>query len=150
MWLLLPPLAALLFGSYAFANVLKSRPRIEPTPDGEEDAEEDSIELGIVVAKPEDSEDVVVSDILEWLDEATDRLELTKAEVMTVQNSTFLKFKSHGVELNLWMAGESYLGPFPRLCVSGETKTPGVSIQRTSLDLEKAILAIRGKSQLTD
>ena len=147
MWLFLPPLAALLFGSYAFANVLKSRPRIELIPgDGEEDAEEDSIEVGIVVEKPEDAEDVVVSDILEWLEEATDRLELTKAEVTTVQNSTFLKFKSHGVELNLWMAGETYLGPFPRLCVSGETKTPGVSIPRTALDLEKAIIELRGKS----
>jgi hypothetical protein len=147
MWLLLPPLAAVLFGSYAFANVLKSRPRIELIPgDGEKDAKEDSIELGVVVADPEQQAgDVVVSDILEWLEEATDRLELTKAELMAVHNSTFLKFKSRNVELNLWMAGETYLGPFPRLCVSGETKTPGISIPRTALDLERAILDIRGK-----
>ena len=140
MWLIAAPFFALLFGSYAFSRVVKTRPVVEDAAQ-EELAEDCEV---VVVTETVDAEDAVVSDVMEWLEEASERLEITTPVVMQlVGGSKLLKFSSKSTELNLWLSGEEYLGPFPRLSLAGNTKNAGISINRSALDLEKAVIELR-------
>ena len=143
MWLIAAPFFALLFGSYAFSRVVKTRPVVEDavTTAQKELAEDCEV---VVVTETVDAEDAVVSDVMEWLEEASERLEITTPVVMQlVGGSKLLKFSSKSTELNLWLSGEEYLGPFPRLSLAGNTKNAGISINRSALDLEKAVIELR-------
>lgn len=139
MWLIVAPLFAFLFGSYAFSRVVKTRTLPTSTDDNNDDVESEIV----VITEMVDADDAVVSDVLQWLNEASERLEISTPITMQVGASKFLKFSSKTVELNLWLCGEEYLGPFPRLSLSGDTKHPGICIERTALDLEKAVIELR-------
>lgn len=139
MWLIFAPLFAVLFGSYAFSRVVKTRTLPTSTDDNNDDVESEIV----VITEMVDANDAVVSDVLQWLNEASERLEISTPIIMQVGASKFLKFSSKTVELNLWLCGEEYLGPFPRLSLSGDTKHPGICIERTALDLEKAVIELR-------
>ena len=140
MWLIAAPFFALLFGSFAISRVVKTRPVVEDA--AQEELTEDC-EV-VVVTETVDAEDAVVSDVMEWLEEASERLEITTPVVMQlVGGSKLLKFSSKSTELNLWLSGEEYLGPFPRLSLAGNTKNAGISINRSALDLEKAVIELR-------
>jgi len=148
MWvLLLPPVAALIFGSFAFSRAFADRSNA--AVGGDEDDDASKIELGLVgggqahLDELEDIEDAVLSDVLSWLDDAAERLDLTRPEVVRLNNSTYLKLNSNKIELLVWLAGEAYLGPFPRVSLSSNVKHSGVSFKRTQICMEKAILEIR-------
>ena len=92
----------------------------------------------------------VVSDITEWLSDASERLCITKQP--TIQSieghprtSTFLTFESDNVEFRLWLAGADYLGPFPRLVKVTDSKSSdtGIAIERSSVSLERAIFELK-------
>lgn len=140
MWLIVAPLFAVLFGSYAFSRVVKNRTLPTSTDENDDDVES---EIVVITEMVDAEDDAVVSDVIGWLEEASERLEISTPIIMQVGASKFLKFSSKTVELNLWLCGEEYLGPFPRLSLSGDTKHPGICIERTALDLEKAVIELR-------
>ena len=149
MWvLLLPPAAALIFGSFAFSRAFADRSNAAVGGD-EDDDDTSKIEMGLVgwgqahLDELEEIEDAVLSDVLSWLDDASERLDLTRPEVVRLNNSTYLKLNSNKIELLVWLAGEVYLGPFPRVSLSSNVKHSGVSFKRTQICMEKAILEIR-------
>lgn len=92
----------------------------------------------------------VISDLLSWLDEASQRLAIDeKPVVMKVDTitgrTTFLKFTSNGTEMTLWVSGVDYMGPYPRLCrnTAASRDQPGITIERSAVSLEKAIIELQ-------
>jgi len=92
----------------------------------------------------------VVSDILDWIKAAASRLEivgepeLMKVEASSSERSTFLRFASKGVHMNLWLSGPAWMGPFPRLCLAdGNREANGIAIDRTAVAFEKAVIGLR-------
>ena len=90
----------------------------------------------------------VVSDILEWVKDASSRLEIVdEPEIMKVDasssdpslRSTFLRFTSTNVHMNLWLSGPDFMGPFPRLCLADNRDADGLTIERTAVAFEKAV-----------
>lgn len=150
MWLFVLPTAALWFAVFGVRKVLKA-PRTDQLNETKpEETTEDKIDIvvGTSNSELEESGIPVVSDILKWIEDASIRLEITnKPEVMKVgsvaaDRSTFLRFTSKGVEMNLWLSGPEYMGPFPRLCLADGEAT-GFTIERTAVDFEKAVNEIR-------
>lgn len=92
----------------------------------------------------------VISDLLNWLEEAAQRLAIEqKPIVMKVDSvtgrSTFLKFSSNGTEMTLWVSGPDFMGDFPRLCRNSLSSRdhPGIIIERNAVSLEKAVIELQ-------
>ena len=140
MWLIVAPLFAVLFGSYAFSRVVKNRTLPTSADENDDDVESEIV----VITEMVDADDAVVSDVMGWLEEASERLEITTPVVMqVVGGSKLLKFCSKSTELNLWLSGAEFLGPFPRLSLAENQKHGGLCVNRTALDIEKAIIELR-------
>lgn len=89
----------------------------------------------------------LVSDLVEWLDAAAERLAITRKPVlMRVQNgdepAVCLDFAAGGVDLKLWIAGPEYMGSFPRLSSAGDTDRSAVLDERSAVALERAVAAL--------
>ena len=143
------PVAAVVFAVYAVSRALKA-----PKSNDTEDAVDTEEEKGGIVVGTDEIELVeagvpVVSDILGWIEDSSARLGVTeKPVVMRVQKSTFVSFVSNGLEMNLWLSGPSYMGPFPRLCSLSLPKDhPGITIERTQLSLERAVIELQKKKK---
>jgi hypothetical protein len=92
----------------------------------------------------------LVSDIVGWLEEAAERLDITrKPVVMRVLSksdvpSICLDFSAVGVEMKLWISGPVYMGPYPRLTRSDNAESSGVVIEeRSAVCLERAIASLK-------
>jgi hypothetical protein len=89
----------------------------------------------------------LVSDLVEWLDAAAERLAITRRPVlMRVQNGdepcVCLDFAAGGVDLKLWIAGPEYMGSYPRLASAGDTEKSVVLEERSAVALERAVAAL--------
>lgn len=89
----------------------------------------------------------LVSDLVEWLDAAAERLPITRKPVlMRVQNgeepSVCLDFAASGVDLKLWLSGAAFMGPFPRLAAAENTEKSVVLEERSAVALERAVAAV--------
>ena len=161
MWLIALPALAAWFATFAVRRALRASeatvqhqddyghgPVAPPPSDGpvvlEDDeiggADSDLLEAGVPV----------ISDLLNWLDEASERLAIEeKPAVMKVDTitgrSTFVKFTSNKTEMTLWVAGAAFMGPFPRLCrnTAASRDQPGIVIERNAVSLEKAIIELQ-------
>lgn len=151
MWLIVFPAAALWFAVFGVRKILNAPRTDEPqiVQSTEEQAEHQiDIIVGTSDVDLEEAGVPIISDILKWIEDASIRLEITeKTEIMRVgaiksDRSTFIRFTSKGINLNLWIDGPEYMAPFPRLCVA-EGDSTGIVIERTAVDFEKAVNAIR-------
>jgi len=159
MWVFLFPLAAVGFAMFGVQKVLKAPAQTNDDDDrrGRNDADGGEAPDQIDIVGKTDSELIeagvpVVSDLLSWLKDASNRLEiLDEPELMKVDStlstsdrSTFLRFASKRVQMNLWLSGPTYMGPFPRLVLAeGNREANGIVIERTAVCLEKSINALR-------
>lgn len=107
-------------------------------------------EIGVTDSELIEAGVPVISDLLIWLEEASERLAIEqKPAVMKVDTitgrSTFIKFTSNGTEMTLWVAGPSYMGNFPRLCrnTAASRDQPGITIERNAVSLEKAVIELQ-------
>jgi hypothetical protein len=156
MWILAAPVAALWFAAIAIVNVVRSpaSTAIEhvAVTEGVDSAQDADVEDDPIPEARSDEDDIeqggpVVSDLLEWIADASERLDILKTpELMNVDSgsakSVFLNFTSKATELNLWLSGPSWMGPFPRLTVSADNNGAGITIERTAIALEKAIIQL--------
>jgi hypothetical protein len=92
----------------------------------------------------------VITDLVNWLDEGAERLAIKRKPVlMRVQNGTgdapsvCLDFAAGAVDFKLWIAGPSWMGPYPRLTRSESTDKSIVLEERTSVCLERAVTALQ-------
>ena len=132
------PFAAVVFAVYAVSKALKA-PKIADTE------EESDIVVGTDEVELIEAGVPVISDILEWIEDAGERLGVTEKPVlMRVKKCTFISFMSNRVEMNLWLSGPVWMGEFPRLCSLSLPKDhPGITIDRTQLSLEKAVIQLQ-------
>jgi hypothetical protein len=99
---------------------------------------------------------VQVSDLLEWLQAASERLSIDAAPTLTKvvsgdDTSICLRFTSAGVAMKLWVSGPSYMGPFLRLTLpESNPDDPGLVLEeRSAVGVEKAIVALQKQPQAT-
>ena len=146
MWFLIVPIGFVAFGAaFVFAknkdDEINARVYEESVARAANDNDIEMQEVKCV----EDVEDVVTSDVIDWLKNSAERIMLTGDPVVKTVPSgsgmgTFLEFVSKDVRFELWMGGPSFLGPFPRLKRYG-TDEPGVELsERSQVALEQAIL----------
>jgi hypothetical protein len=160
MWLLALPAAVVFFATFAVRRALRAAPAtpelLEP-PDPRSPSSgsplEDSVyqnEIGTTDAELLEAGVPIISDILCWLDDASDRLQIDqKPSVMKVDSltgrSTFLKFTSSNISMSLWLSGPDFMGEFPRLCLNAMASRdhPGIVIERSAASLEKAVIELQ-------
>jgi hypothetical protein len=153
MWVIAAPLAALWFAVIAIVQVARSpasNALDHTTRDEDEMNDADIEQVRVEIGNNDDVEEgaPIVSDILEWISEAAQRLDIVGTpEVMSVESggskSVFLSFKSKSTEMNLWLSGPSWMGPFPRMTVAASKSGSGITIERTAVALEKAIMELQ-------
>jgi len=139
MWVVLAPAAAVFFVVVAIRNVRSSVSKSFEARDAE-------LRQVVAVDPHPDTDPCAVFDFRQWLNAACDRLQIAEEPVMkTVQNSTFLTFASGSLDLKLWLAGEDFMGPFPRLSIA-DSEDRGLVFERTAEGLERAVLTLRRAS----
>ena len=145
MWfLILPSVSVAVFG--VLLAVARKR---DAAYEAERRCGSDDIEMQTPLIMPADEEDddddvVVTTDVMSWLNDASDRIILTAGPVVKTVHapagtSTFVSFTARNIEFELWLGGPSYIGPFPRL-KRALTDGPGVEITRTQMAIERCIV----------
>lgn len=161
MWFFALPALAAWFATFAVRRALRAHEATLQHEEGESHEpavalSDDPVttltddEIGVTDSELIEAGVPVISDLLSWLEEASERLAIEqKPAVMKVDTitgrSTFLKFTSNGTEMTLWVAGVDYMGPYPRLCrnTAASRDHPGITIERNAVSLEKAVIELQ-------
>lgn len=148
MWLVALPAIALLgmvplvvSKLRAYSN--RSHTRYERLDDAADAGDVESATEGVGMGEQEEQP---VCDVLEWLDDARDRIDLVGSPTVDVvpigaaTRATRVLFNLKDAEYELWLDGPAYMHPVPRLrSLAWDAKDAGIACERTALGLEKAI-----------
>jgi len=151
MWLVALPAIALLgmvplvvSKLRAYSN--RSHTRYERLDDAADAADAGDVESATEGVGMVEQEEQPVCDVLEWLDDARDRIDLVGSPTVDVvpigaaTRATRVLFKLKDAEYELWLDGPAYMHPVPRLrSLAWDAKDAGIACERTALGLEKAI-----------
>lgn len=167
MWFFALPALAAWFATFAVRRALRAH---EATLQHEDDELHEPVvalsddpvttlsedEIGVTDSELIEAGVPVISDLLSWLEDASERLAIEqKPAVMKVDTitgrSTFLKFTSNGTEMTLWVGGPPFMGPFPRICrnTTASRDQPGITIDRNAVSLEKAVIELQKSAHMS-
>lgn len=151
MWLVAAPVAVLVV-VYVGRRFLRAPPPTTEQEGGVEGGVAGGVEIVNDVVEDADLLEggVQVSDILQWLDTAADRLSIkTKPILVKVvcdeSVSICLRFTAGDTGMKLWVSGLHWMGPFPRLTVPDRgPEDKGIVLEeRSAVCLERAIVDIQ-------